>query len=162
MPCKAYFLIVAFIFICCCENKDVPISEAPDIVSFFSQATDMIIYDIGEDPTSHGGNNETKICTHFDVNLFREFAKKAKFEGKPGFWKGSLPAVVKMKDGTERILIISIYGSFFSILDEKGIFYLEGKTAELYNEKIHHEIVQKLFIPKRIKRNKSKRKRKNS
>jgi len=89
----------------------------------------------------------------FDIDLFRELAPKAKFKYSMGIWKGSRLAILKLKDGTEKRLAISYWGSFFKIRGEGGYYRFDGEAAKRF-DKAFMDIVYEKFIPKRIERKK--------
>lgn len=128
----------------------------PDLNAVADQIKSIMVYDLeglsGPEYTKQDLDNAFQAS--FAPELFQQLVPKANFKDERVMWKGSRLAVVKLKDGTERQLALSYYGSFFKILGEDGYFYFEGEACKEWDEAFIKVIVQDDFIPKRIERNK--------
>lgn len=89
----------------------------------------------------------------FDLELFKELIPHVTYKNpkiNKTIWKGSCLAIVKFSDGTELHLAISLYGSFFKILGEVGIYTFAGnpEAANKWRKEFYDRILVEKFIPK--------------
>lgn len=128
----------------------------PNLVSFAAEVKTITVYDLegltGPKYSQRDLNNAFQAP--LAPALFRELAAYAKFKDASALWKGSSLAIVEMKDGSQKQLAFSYYGSFFKIIGQDGFFYFEDEARKKWNEAYGKKIIQEDFIPKRIERNK--------
>ena len=123
----------------------------PDLSLLACEAESITVYDLeGRGRPDYSAQDlEEASRASFDMALFRALAPHARFERGRPVWKGSRLAIVKMKNGTERQLALSLYGNFFKVLGERGYFYFEGNAADRFEKAFIDEILFGESIPKR-------------
>lgn len=129
--------------------------QPPDLSTIANQVASITVYDLEGLSGPNYSKEELDSAFHATLapEILQEIAEQAKFKDEWVLWKGSRLAVAKLKDGTEKQLALSYYGSFFKILGEDGYFYFEGEARQKWDEAFSKAIVQDYFIPKRIERN---------
>jgi hypothetical protein len=127
-----------------------------DLITIASQIKSITVYDLEglSGPKYTKQDLDNSFQASFNPKLFRELAPEARFKDKWVLWKGSRLAVVELNDGTKIQLALSYYGGFFKILGEYGYFYFEDEAREKWVKAFSKDILQDIFIPKRIERNK--------
>ncbi len=120
---------------------------------------ELMVYDIDVKDFEEGSGKriETVAKAPFPCNIFTRLCRDAKYSRDPVLWKGGLLGVGRLRGGETVRLKLSLYGSFFMILSQPGYFYFDGKAKGVYEKELN-KIIQRHFIPERIKRMKNRKK----
>jgi len=122
-----------------------PVNNFPSLKNIVK----MKIYDVEGIRDSYD-NLELGVKSNklLDQEIVTNIFENLKFKDKDPLWKGSSLAIITMKDGSEKLLAFSYYGYFFKIINEKGTYYLEGKSKIIF-ENTWNDILKNDFIPNR-------------
>ena len=131
------FLLVALLVACVLLVRVYYDAETePAIGNRFDNATSFFLYCV-EPRRGRIPGEEIKATIQnldkeeFDLALFKRLVCNAEYRDDKGWWKGSTLGIVTLADGSEIYLAVSMYGSFFEILGEKGRYVIsdgEGGT----------------------------------
>jgi hypothetical protein len=133
--------------------------QQADLTSIAPQIESITVYDLEGLGGLKYSETDLSAATQATINpdLFKGFARQAKFKDGWVLWKGSSLAVLKLKDGKEKRLALSYYGGFFATLGESGYYYLEGESRQQF-EQVYEQIIRDKFIPKRTGRSRKEEK----
>ena len=144
--------LVLLVSIAGCKGKDsTTIGERFD----FEKVTAVLVYDVDPIRIPECWKNLDDVTVEeFDISLFKDLLSRAHHVrdgiNKP-MWKGASLAIVRFSDDRELRLALSYYGSFFTVLGEKGHYGFAGdrQAAEQWKKEFQMRIVHGCFIPRR-------------
>lgn len=121
--------------------------EPINIGAIADQVESITVYDIS---TNYSQKNEEQLQgvnrEPVDLQVFRELAPHARYTQKDIIFKGGYLAFVKLQNGTQAKVGISVYGEFFKIIGQPGYYVFDReedrqKFRKEYYDRIIHAVL---------------------
>ncbi len=132
MPSRTFLLLVLWCLICLgCREPVEPIN----IGSIADQVESITVYGLEGLQGNKYTKKQLQEATQKSINLqmFREIAPHVRYSRENFIWKGGNLAVVKLQNGTQAKVALSIYGQFFKILGQDGYYVLDREEDRKKN-----------------------------
>lgn len=121
-----------------------------ELNGILSQIESVGFYDIQLGEPNDPKALANAISAPFPTDTFKAAAASSQHRWGGPIWKGSVLAVLTLRDGSQRRARISYYGNFFKLEETQGYFALPSSSSF---QKDVSTIIDDQFVPQRRRRN---------